>query len=143
MRVYECTCDVCVCVFVRVLVSVQVCVCLWFLDARAEFGVPLEHHMGNLCLVLLFLKRFSPYFGAFLKRLGSRHACVNWPSTASERRRFKESQRSKCVDIKPFTRAPILVKFEGDKNAEKKKLQFLRGPCGAKKSLCRPASCSV
>ena len=45
-----CVCPVMsVCVFVRVLV----CVYKFLALASTEFGVPLEHHDGNLCLVAL------------------------------------------------------------------------------------------
>ena len=45
VRVRGCVCDVCVCLCVRGCTHKRVCVC--FL-AITEFGVPLEHHMGNL-----------------------------------------------------------------------------------------------
>ena len=72
-------------VFVRVRERQCVCrcVCFWYLVASTEFGVPLEHRIGNPCVVVLS-RRFSQYFDAFLRRLGSRLACkwaLNWIGT--------------------------------------------------------------
>ena len=47
---------------------------LFLVLASSEFGVPVEHHLGNLCVVALSQK-LSPYFDEYKRRLGSRHAC--------------------------------------------------------------------
>ena len=78
-------CVVCVCACMGVCTGVSV---FWFLVASTEFGVLLEHHIGNLCVVAL-LNRFSPFFDAVLKRLGNRPArelALNWICTATRNR---------------------------------------------------------
>ena len=73
-RLSACVCDVCVYVC-DLCACVHKCVFDWLLAlACTELGVSPEHHIGNLCVVTLS-RTFSPDFDAFLRRLGSRHAC--------------------------------------------------------------------
>ena len=46
---------------------------LRFFVASTEVGVPLEHHIGNICVFHLSA-RFSPYFDAIFKSFGKNQA---------------------------------------------------------------------
>ena len=114
------------------------CVCTWFLVKGTEFGV----HFNNTLVISassLFHKGFRSDLTHSLSASGA-VTRVNCPSTGAVRGRVKESHRTKYVDIKPFTRAPIVVKFKAQKS-RKFGLQLLRcwrKPLGAKPSYIDP-----
>ena len=78
MCVYVCVMSVCMCVM---YVCMHKRVFNWFLVlASTEFGVPLEHHIGNLCVVALS-------FNNVRKMAAPRFATASFPPHADLERR--------------------------------------------------------
>ena len=96
---------------------------MWFLVASTEFGVPLEHHVGNLCVVALSKKSFR-IFRRILEAPRKPSRVFSGPQLDRYRRRVLKPQKTKCVDLKPFTREKITAKFKADKHVEKMDSNF-------------------
>ena len=101
----------------------------------------LNNLFSNLCLVVLSQQVFA-IFRRILEAPRKPSRVFSGPQLDRYRRRVLKPKKTKCVDLKPFTRETITAKFNAVKTCRKNGLQLLRRwrtPYGAKTQLWRAA----